>query len=141
MRRRWGWGLLVALLVLAAPASAMGKRAQARQLQEIEQLWASSIRWGDYDTALKLVDPRLRQAHPLTDLELSRYQQVQVSGYSELSSDMEADGTVVRTIELRVINRNTQVERSRRYRERWRWDEQAKQWWNVDGLPDLWDQT
>ena len=44
----------------------------------------------------------------------------------------------MRDIEIGAINRNTLAERSVRYRERWRYDEAAKTWWLVSGLPDLW---
>lgn len=139
MARRWTWAVLAMLLVLAAPA--LGKRPQAKQLQDVQEMWAKSIRWGEYDTALGLVDPEVRKQRPLSDLERSRYDQVEVSGYNEVASQVEADGTVVRIIELRVINRNTMAERTSRYTEHWRWDEQAKRWWNMDGLPDLWNKT
>ena len=33
---------------------------------------------------------------------------------------------------------NTLAERTVRHRERWRYDEAAKTWWLVSGLPDLW---
>ena len=45
---------------------------------------------------------------------------------------------MIRDIEIGVINRNTLAERTVRYRERWRYDEAAKTWWLVTGLPDLW---
>jgi hypothetical protein len=48
------------------------------------------------------------------------------------------NGEVVRDIQIGVINRNTLAERTVRYRERWRYDEAAKTWWLVSGLPDLW---
>jgi hypothetical protein len=46
---------------------------------------------------------------------------------------------VLRNVELRVINKHNMAERSLRYREEWRWDPEAKRWWLVVGLPDLWD--
>ena len=44
----------------------------------------------------------------------------------------------MRDIQIGVINRHTQAERSVRYREQWRWDPEAKTWWVTSGLPDLW---
>ena len=43
-----------------------------------------------------------------------------------------------RRIEMGVINRNTQAERTVLVTERWRWDPEAKRWWQMQGLPDLW---
>ena len=88
--------------------------------------------------SLLLVDPKYREAHPLSDIDFSRYKQVQISGYREQGMTTQADGQVVRDIEVGVINRNTLTERTMRYRERWRYDDQAKTWWLVVGLPDLW---
>ena len=62
-----------------------------------------------------------------------------MSGYRDLSSLVEPDEVVVRLIEVRVINHHTQAERTLRYRERWRWDAEAKRWWLVGGLPDFWE--
>jgi hypothetical protein len=63
---------------------------------------------------------------------------MEVTGYSDQGSQTEADGTVSRSMELRVVNRHTMTERSLRVRERWHWDETAQRWWLLDGLPDLW---
>jgi hypothetical protein len=72
-------------------------------------------------------------------LEFERYQQVQISGYTDKNSSVAEDGAVIRNMELRVINKHTMAERSLRYREEWRWDPEAKRWWLAVGLPDLWD--
>lgn len=129
--------LAAVLLAWSGPAEAFGKRRQ-EQLTQLQSAYAAAIRWGEFEQAWEVVDPAYRQAHPLTELELSRYQQLQVSGYREIGVVPDTDGGVVRLIELRVINRNTMAERSLRYRERWRWDDQAKRWWIADGLPDFW---
>ena len=105
-------------------------------LQDIPQ--ASAIRWGDFEGAWNLVDPDYREQHPLTDVELERYAQVQVSHYRELGVQPTTDGTAVRDIDIGVINRHTMAERTVRHTERWRWDAAAGRWWIVDGLPDFW---
>ena len=42
-------------------------------------------------------------------------------------------------IEISITNRNTQNERTVRYREIWRWDDKAGRWWQTTGLPDFWN--
>ena len=71
-------------------------------------------------------------------MQRERYRQVQVSSYRERSSSMDAEGMLERRIEMGVINRNTQAERTVLVTERWRWDPEAKRWWQMQGLPDLW---
>jgi hypothetical protein len=132
------WLLAVGLLLVLAPASAQG-RLQRGKLQQVQDAYAASIRWGDFENAWQAVDPAYKAEHPMTELEFERYQQVQISGYRDLSTSGGPDGTVERAVELRVINKHTMAERTMRYRERWRWDPEAKRWWLVVGLPDLWN--
>ena len=127
--------LLVCCLLLAGcPKSA----SKGTALDETQYAYSAAIRWGDFEGAWNLVDPRYRDEHPLTDIDFSRYKQVQISGYREKGMELQPSGTVMREIEIGVINRNTLTERTVRYRERWRYDEEAKTWWLVGGLPDLW---
>ena len=127
---------LLLALVLSACATA-GKIDRNQALQQAQYAYSAAIRWGDFEGAFNMVDPKLRAAHPLTDLEIERYKQLQVSGYHDIGSEVLAD-TASREIQIGVINRNTLVERDARYTERWRYDTEAKTWWIVGGLPDLW---
>lgn len=138
MRIPWLVSLFLLLVAVAAPASAAGARQRAK-LDEIQAAYASALRWSDYESAWQLVDPEVRAQRPLTGLELERYRQLQISSYREGGSGVLDDGTVVRAVEVGVINRHTQSERVIRYEERWRWDPEAKRWWQMAGLPDFWD--
>lgn len=129
--------LVLGLLAVMASAGAQS-RMQRGKLQGVQDAYAASIRWGDFENAWLGVDPAYREAHPMTELEFERYQQVQISGYRDLSTRSGPEGTVERVVELRVINKHTMAERTERYIERWRWDPDAKRWWLVVGLPDLW---
>ena len=132
-RMLWVLGLLAVL----APAAAQS-RLQRGKLQQVQDAYAASIRWGDFENAWQAVDPAYRAEHPMTELEFERYKQIQISGYRDLSTRGGPDGTVERAVELRVINNYTMAERTERYVERWRWDPEAKRWWLVVGMPDLW---
>ena len=129
---------VLGLLALLAPAAAQS-RLQRGKLQQVQDAYAASIRWGDFENAWQAVDPAYRAEHPMTELEFERYKQIQISGYRDLSTRGGPDGTVERAVELRVINKHTMAERTERYVERWRWDPEAKRWWLVVGMPDLWN--
>ena len=131
--------VLMLVLLVAAPANALGKRKKGSQLDAVQTAYAAAIRWGEFEQAWELVDPAYREANPMTELGFERYKQIEISGYTDRGSVAGEDGSVVRNIELRVINRHTMAERSLRYREQWRWDPEAKRWWMLRGLPDLWD--
>ena len=128
---------VLGLLALLAPAASQC-RLQRGKLQAVQDAYAASIRWGDFENAWQAVDPAYRAEHPMTELEFERYKQIQISGYRDLSTRGGPDGTVERAVELRVINKHTMAERTERYVERWRWDPEAKRWWLVVGMPDLW---
>ena len=129
--------LLACCLVVLAGCPKSASKGSA--LDETQYAYSAAIRWGDFEGAWNLVDPKVREEHPLTDVDFSRYKQVQISGYRDLGGSPLASGEVVREIEIGVINRNTLAERTVRYRERWRYDEGAKTWWLTSGLPDLWN--
>ncbi len=128
---------LLCLLALAGCASS-GPAASA--LDASQYAWSGAIRWGDFGGALNLVDPAVREQHPLTELEFKRYDQIEISSYRDVgaSRNIEA-GTAVRSIEIGVINKHTMEQREVKYSETWRWDEARGTWWNTSGLPDLWD--
>ena len=128
--------LLCCLALLAGCPKTHASKGTA--LDEVQYAYSAAIRWGDFEGAWNLVDPKLREEHPLTDVDFSRYKQVQISAYRDLGGSPLASGEIVREIEIGVINRNTLAERTVRYRESWRYDEAAKTWWLTSGLPDLW---
>ncbi|MCE7032181.1 hypothetical protein LY625_06040 [Lysobacter sp. GX 14042] len=130
--------LLLLASVIAVTACATGGSA-SDALEKAQYAWSGAIRWGDFAGARNLVDPEVRQARPLSELELARYEQVQVSSYrsSGASTDIDA-GIAVREVRIGVINRHTMAEREVSYREQWRWDDQARTWWLTSDLPDLW---
>ena len=129
--------LLACCLVLLASCPKSASKGSA--LDEIQYAYSAAIRWGDFEGAYNLVDPKLREEHPLTDVDFSRYKQVQISSYRDSGGTTLGDGEVVRDIEIGVINRHTMAERTLRYREQWHWDPKAKRWWLAVGLPDLWN--
>jgi hypothetical protein len=129
---------LLCLLALAACATASGNAGT--RLEQAQYAWSGLIRWGDFEGAVQMIDPKLRANLDPTPLQLERYRQVQISSYRDngASADLEA-GVAARDVEIGVVNRHTMAERIVRYRETWRWDAQAGTWWLTSALPDLWD--
>lgn len=138
--RHWTRFLLLSSLLLVSAASLAGdfSRKQRTQLEEIQTSYASTIRWGSMEDALGYLDPEQRKANPPTEFELRRYSQLRVSSYRERTTAALPNGVVERRVEVGVININTQAERTVGVIERWRWDPEAKRWWQTNGLPDLW---
>ena len=126
--------LALCLLLLAGCASTPDR---GDALREAQYAWSAAIRWGDFEGAWTLVDPAWRAEHPLTNLELERFKQVQVSRYHDLGSQVSGD-RATREVQIGVVNRNTLVQRETRSLEQWRYDAEAQKWWVTSGLPDFW---
>lgn len=126
---------LVAGVLLATGCASGGSKGEA--LQRAQYSWSAAIRWGDFEGAWNLVDPEYREQHPMSELELERYRHIQVTHYRDGAAQTTGD-TVVRDIDIGVVNRHTMAERSLRYRETWRYDPEARSWWISGGLPDFW---
>ena len=118
MRAVMGMVVLLGLALVSGLATA-GSRAQARALETTQAAYTAAVRWSDFDAAQGFIEPTYAQAHPLSELERSRYEQVQISGYRELRVGETDTGDLRREVELRVINRNTQAERLVRSIEVW----------------------
>ena len=134
--KNWFRAALV-LCVLALAGCATPQR-QMGALERLQYAYSAAIRWGDFEGAWMLVSPDYRKEHPMSDLELERYKQIQISGYRDVASQTLPDGDVVREIQIDLVNRHTLTQRSTRYTERWHFDASNKTWWLVVGLPDLW---
>ena len=125
--------LLVSLLALAGCPNGTRPPKPDSLLTD----YGVAIRWNEFDDALDFVDPEQRAAQPLTDLERERFKQIQVTGYEVKDRDVAADGSVEQTVEIRLVNRNTQIERSFIDHQRWRYDPATKRLWLTSGLPDF----
>ncbi len=106
-------------------------------LEETLKNYAATIRWGDMLQAQAFVDPAYRQAHPLSDLDMQRYRQVQVTAYNDQPAAPLNENEVAQTVEIGLVNVNTQGARSIVDHQVWKYDEKQKHWWLMTGLPDI----
>jgi hypothetical protein len=128
--------LLIALLLLSMTGVAVAATKRGG-LDRDQYAYSAAIRWGDFEGAWTMVDPEVRKAKPMTDVDFSRFEQIQVTGYRDIATMPGPDGTQMREIQIEVVNRNTLRQRRVRFTEVWRYDAEAKAWW-VGGLPDFW---
>ena len=130
---------LLPLLALAATLCAGCATDQRNQsLLNTLNAYGSTLRWGDFQTALQFVDPKVREAKPPSALDLARYQQVRVTGYDEGAGPVpDGENQVRQVVQIGLVNRNTQAERTVIDRQTWRYDPEQKRWWLMSGLPDI----
>ena len=125
--------LLLLVLLLAGCPDGTRKPSTDTLLTD----YGVAVRWNEFDKADDFIDPALRETQALSDLERERFKQVQVTGYEVKDRQVAADGSVNQVVEIRVVNRNTQVERTITDHQAWRYDPAAKRLWLTSGLPDL----
>ena len=118
--------LLLLVLVLAGCPDGTRKPSADNTLTD----YGVAVRWNELDRADDFIDPALRASQALSDLERERFKQVK-------DRQVGADGSITQVVEIRVVNRNTQVERTITDHQAWRYDPAAKRLWLTSGLPDL----
>lgn len=128
--------LLLAVLALAMlmPASA---KSREKVLEETLRTYAATIRWGSIEQAESFVDPKYREAHPLTPLELARYKQVRFTAYNDRAAVPVGKFEVRQTVEIGLVNVNTQESRTIIDQQVWTYDQKLKVWLLSSGLPDI----
>lgn len=129
--------ILAAALVLGACASTQKMRSKSVVLDETLHSYAATIRWGDVAQAQAFIEPKVLAEHPPTALDLQRFQQVRITGYNEQQTVPVGENEVRQTVQIDLVNVNTQVARSVIDRQTWKYDEAGKRWWLTTGLPDI----
>jgi hypothetical protein len=139
MHRRAALIAVLSTGLAAACADMSMQHMQSKEtiLEDTLKNYAATIRWGDMLQAQAFVDPAYRQAHPLSDLDMQRYRQVQVTAYNDQPAAPLNENEVAQTVEIGLVNINTQAARSVIDRQVWRYDEKQKHWWLMTGLPDI----
>lgn len=127
--------LLCACLLVLVACGGMPTSGAARDNMLTD--YGAAIRWNEFDKAQEYIDPAVRQQQPMSGLETERLKQIQVTGYEVKTREVAADGSIEQTVEIRVVNRNTQIERIVTDRQTWRRDATGKRYWLVSGLPDF----
>jgi hypothetical protein len=130
------WILIAALLAVSACAP-MQLQTAAQVREAALDNYGVAIRWNEFEQALGFVDPAFLARQPLTDLERERLKQIQVTGYEVKTREARPDGGIEQTVEIRVVNRNTQLERSFIDRQAWQPGADGKSYWLTTGLPDF----
>lgn len=134
MRRIVSPILLSTVLLLSGCAT--DKRSDALSHTLLE--YANAIRWDGFEAAQQFVDPKVRDAHPLTDLERQRFQQVQVSGYDDGNGAIpDGENQVRQIVQITLTNVHTQSARTIVDHQVWHYDAEKNHWWLESGLPDI----
>ena len=134
--RRIVVGSILLTTALLLSGCATNRRQDALNLTMIK--YANTVRFDGLEAAEQFVDPKVRAAHPLTNLDHERYKQVQVSGYDDGNGPIPAGENEVRqVVQISLTNIHTQSVRTIVDHQVWRYDPEKTQWWLESGLPDI----
>lgn len=127
--------LVVGLFLLLAGCAT---QRRSTELTRTLSAYHAALRWGSFAQADAFVDPVWRKAHPMSRLQRDRYAQVRVSDYNDDAGPVAVSKTEVRqTVQIRIVNRNTESERSIIDHQVWTYDADKDRWWLESGLPDI----
>ena len=129
--------LLLAATVLLGGCANKELRSKATILDETLRTYAATIRWGNFDQATSFIEPKQLAEHPPSQLDMDRLHQVRVSSYNEQPAAPVGEDEVRQTVQIELVNVNTQTVRSIVDRQVWKYDEAGKHWWLTSGLPDI----
>lgn len=97
-----------------------------------------AVRWSEWETAWRFVDPAISGGGPMPAAELARLEHVKVSGYDVRSRTEAPDGLTMRQlVEIRYIDQATQRELTVRDEQAWRSEDKGKTWLLTSGLPQF----
>jgi hypothetical protein len=100
--------------------------------------YANAVRWDGFEAAEQFVDPKVRDAHPITDLDRERFKQVQVNDYDDGNGPVASGENEVRqNVHISLTNLHTQSVRTIVDRQVWRYDPEKGKWWLETGIPNL----
>jgi hypothetical protein len=130
-------GPLVLSTVLLLSGCATDKRSDSLSHTLLE--YANAVRWDGFEAAQQFVDPKVREAHPITDFDRQRFAQLRVSDYDDGNGAIAgSDPNEVRqTVDIGLINVHTQSERHIIDHQVWKYDQAKNKWWLETGLPNL----
>ena len=125
---------LAVSLLAGCPVTGSQEQRQTETLQRFEAL----VRWSQFDALVDFMHPDWLAENPVSQLDVDRLKQFQVSQYRVRQIVAIEDGSGVdRLVELRLYHIHTARERSVQYVESWRWDEDRERWMLHSGLPDV----
>lgn len=127
---------LAALTLLLAGCPVQNKQS-LRQTETLDRFEAM-VRWSQFDGLVDFMHPDWLDENPVTQLDVDRLKQFQVSQYRVRQIVASEDGTgVERLIALRMYHIHTARERTVEYIESWQWDDEQERWMLWSGLPDV----
>ena len=129
--------LTLALAVIPVAVPAKTTSSMEKKLQASLKTYELAVRWNDFEAAAEALDPLTQQGELFSEQDEAYYKVFQITGYTTKSSSMTEDLVYTQRVELRIVDRDTQVERIKTDRQSWRYDAAAKRWWLTSGLPKL----
>ena len=131
---------LLMLVLAIVPLSIEAKKRTSKTDKALEvglKAYSLAVRWNDFEAASDLIDPEMLKEEKFSEADENYYKNFQISGYTLKTSAYPDSTHYTQRVELRIIDQNTQVERTKIDKQSWRYDALTKRWWLTSGLPKL----
>jgi hypothetical protein len=130
--------IAILMVVTGLLLAGCGEAKRTDTLTTTLTAYQHAVRWDGMPAAEVFIDPELRAKHPVSPLDLKRYEQISVSSYDEGQGPIPVDSTHVRqVVQISVVNVHTQGERTIVDNQLWKFDPATNHWWLESGLPNI----
>ncbi len=125
------------VLVFSLSSCGSSKSTKKRSLDDTLYKYAASIRWANYDAALRFLDPKNKAIVP-TRFELEKLKQFKVSRYSASPiTPGSSENEILQDVEIQLYNIHTNRTKTIYDHQAWQYNEELKRWLLTSGLPKL----
>lgn len=132
-------GMVLIFVLAVAVLAACGTTRMEREMNEVMDAWAVTLRWTDNpDALIEFIHPDYLEENPIDEEDLRRLQQFRITEYRLRQQVMEPDGLAAfRRVALRLYHVRSAQEIAVMHEEIWRYDPEFERWLLHSGLPDV----
>lgn len=125
------------VLILTLSSCGSGKSTKKRSLDDTLYKYAATIRWANFEAALRFLDPKNKAIQP-TRFELEKLKQFKVSRYSESPiAPGASEDIILQDVEIQLYNIHNNRTKTIYDHQSWQYNEELKRWLLTSGLPKL----
>jgi hypothetical protein len=129
---------VITIIICSLLAACGGRMSKKQSLDHTLYQYEKVMRWAQYDNAMSYFSPDMDEDQQPSRLDIDRLRQFNISSYT--ASPIlpgESEDTITQNVQIKFYNIHTKRERVVIDQQVWQYDEEAKRWWLMSGLPDL----
>ncbi len=125
------------VLILSLSSCGSGQSTKKRSLDDTLYKYAATIRWANFDAAVRFLDPTNKDILP-TPFELEKLKQFKVSRYAESPiAPGASEDIILQDVEIQFYNIHNNRTKTVYDHQAWQYNDDLKRWLLISGLPKL----